>query len=390
MWRKLSRSVLVLTIFLLPFSSFAQGFHGFDKPSLSAVTRASGEWGLKIIVLNVGQADAVLLITPNGDVALIDSGKTSTAGKQIADYLASKTLNDVGSLKTIDLLYTTHYDSDHIGGLTALANKGVHIRKAFDQGLSLKRHTSSTYLDYTGTVGDPNDNLKRDAQESHFVRHVIAYGQIEHMGLEDQVEIKCVSVRGDTEGTTYDLGLDPSKEDIDENPGSIALLVRLGDFEFYTAGDQTDNDWKSKPDTEERLLNSGAIPGGNDIDVLKVSHHGSDTSTSKALVVKMAPEVAMISAKYTKGDKLPKKITLKTLQENQSYVLITGDGLDLETQDYSDALVPEDDGFRVSDEAVFNDQGNIVILVSADGEKYTVLGGSFSKTFDSKDSANIR
>lgn len=67
-----------------------------------------------------------------------------------------------------------------------------------------------------------------------------------------------------------------------------------------------------------------------------------------------------------------------------------GDGLDPETQDYSDALAPEDDGFRVSDEAVFNDQGSIVILVSEDGGKYTVLGGSFAKTFDSKDSANIR
>jgi len=210
------------------------------------------------------------------------------------------------------------------------------------------------------------------------------------MGSGGKVKIRCVAVKGDTKGNNYDLDLDPSSEDINENPGSIALLVRLGEFEFYTAGDQTDDDWKGYPPVEENVLDSGAIIGGNDIDVIKVSHHGSDTSTSKALAEKMLPEVAIMSTKYTK-DQLPKKIILKQFQDNRCYVLITGDGTNPDTLDYTDSWVTdEDDNFTASDAAVYNDQGNVTVLVSSDGSRYTVIGDSFGKTFSARDGDNAR
>jgi len=377
----------------------AHSFVGFDSGTLSPVSSAPDNWGLKLVVLNVGQADAILVLTPNGDVTLIDSGKTKTAGNQIADFLDSETLNGVGTFKTIDLLYTTHYDKDHIGGLPRIVERGIVIRKAFDQGISGKRGMTTptgrktAYAKYVKAVGDPNNNLIQDAEESNFVRHRIHYGHVETIGQANQVEIRTVSVRGDTKGTNHDLILDPTGQgaNFDENPGSIALLVSLGPFEFYTAGDQTDDDWKSKPAVEEALLHAGAIPDGNDVDVLKVSHHGSDTSTSKALVEQMGPEVAIISTKYTRGDRLPKKIVVKQFQENRTYVLITGDGLNTDTQLFTDSrATTEDDSFIPSDEAVFNDQGNVTILVSADGTRYTVIGNSFAKTFSAKDADNQR
>ena len=174
--------------------------------------------------------------------------------------------------------------------------------------------------------------------------------------------------------------------------------MRLGEFEFYTAGDQTDNDWKSKPAVEESIIDSGAIPGGHDVDVLKVSHHGSDTSTSHDFVAALDPEVAVISTKFTRSDKLPKKIALKQLQENRCCVLITGDGRnpdtgdpdDPDTRDFTDASTPDDDSFTVDSEAVFNNQGNVTILVSVDGGRYTVIGDSFAKTFSAVDGDNAR
>ena len=120
-------------------TAFGQTFDGFDSSNLPQVTDAPGDWGLKIVVFDVGQADAVLILPPNGDVCLVDSGKTNSAGNEIADYLASQTLNSVGILKTVDLLYTTHYDEHHIGGLPKLVQRGIGIRKAFDQGISSKR-----------------------------------------------------------------------------------------------------------------------------------------------------------------------------------------------------------------------------------------------------------
>ncbi len=215
---------------------------------------------------------------------------------------------------------------------------------------------------------------------------------MQYLGSKKQVVIQCVAVRGDTKGTIFDKDLDPSnkKGTFNENPGCVALLIKLGEFEFYTAGDQTDNDWKTEePAEEEAVLDSGAIPGGNDIDLLKVSHHGSDTSTSHALVQKMAPEVAVISSTFVKGQNLPKKISIKQFQDNNCYVLITGDGKNPKTHDYSDSQVTdEDDNFTALDTAVFNKQGNVMILVSTDGNRYTVVGASFSKTFSAKDGGN--
>jgi len=388
------KTFIIATALVVLSASVCNAFNGFESSTLPPVSKNS--WGLKIVALNVEQADAILVITPNGEVTLIDSGKTSKNGYKIADFLSKKALNGVGSIKTIDLLYTTHYDRDHIGGLPGITEKGVKVRKAFDQGISKKRELktptgkTSSYGKYVAAVGDPNNNLKQDPNEPGFIRHRIHYGHIETIGVEDQVEIRCVAVRGDTEGNSHDHDLDPSNKDIDENPGSIALLIRLGEFEFYTAGDQTDNDWKPKDAVEESVLDSGAIVGGNDIDVIKVSHHGSDTSTSKALAEKMVSEVAIISTKFTQGDKLPKKIALKQFQDNNTYVLITGDGINPDEQDYTNAKTHEDDSFNALDTAVFNNQRNVTVLVSNDGSRYTVIGDSFNKTFSAKDAYNQR
>lgn len=375
-----------------PFMAKGQDPVGFDSATLTPVSASTGQWGLQIVVLNVGQADAVLVMTPNGDVCLIDSGSSRQAGNHIADYLGSSALNRVGVLKTIDLVYTTHYDRDHIGGLPRVVERGIALRKAFDQGLSKKRHGKQVYSKYVKAVGDPNDNMAQDSNEPGFVRHKIHYGHVERIGREDQVEIRCVGVRGDTKGTSNDIDLDPANkpDPFNENPGSIALLVRLGSFEFYSAGDQTDDDWKSMAAVEAAILASGAIQDGNDIDVLKVNHHGSDTSTSKALVEQMLPEVAVISTKFTHHG-LPKKIVLKQFQENRCFVLITGDGLNPDEDDYTDSsATSEDDDFTISDSIVFNNQGNVTILVSSDGGRYTVFGNSFAKTFSADDSQNQR
>ncbi len=72
---------LVAAMFLVLWVSIcapqAWSFDGFEKPELPAV--ASDDWGLRIVVFNVGQADAILVTTPNGDVVLIDSGRYVSA-----------------------------------------------------------------------------------------------------------------------------------------------------------------------------------------------------------------------------------------------------------------------------------------------------------------------
>ncbi len=386
---------LVAVALILPVNLLAKEFHGLESKTLSPVTDGSGKWGLKIVFFNVGQADAILLVTPAGDACLIDSGKTSENGKLIASYLGSKKDNKVGDIQTIDLLYTTHYDLDHIGGLPTIVDRDICITKAFDQGCSLQRHGQKKYTAYITALGDPNDTLNMKKDEPDCVRHAIEYDYVEYLDEDKKVEIRCVAVRGDTKGNQKDLDLDPSNKpsEFNENPGCIALLIRLGEFEFYTAGDQTDDDWKKFPAAEEAVLDSGAIPGGNDIDLLKVSHHGSDTSTSRALVQKLAPEVVVISSAFVVKQNLPKRITLKNLQEEGCYVLITGDGTNdgeycNSNQKEAPKAFTECKDFVPSASAVFNNQGNITVLISPDGNRYTVIGAKFNKTFSAKDEDN--
>ncbi len=390
------RMATLFALAFLPVCLPAQAFEGHESTTLVRVNAEPGQWGLKIVVFDVGQADAILLLTPNGDVAVIDTGRRNSDGEKIATYLTDASKNGVGKLTDIGLLYSTHYDSDHIGGLPKLVGQGIRIEKAYDQGPSAMRSlrtdkgNPTVYSKYVTALGDPDGDSLRDPDEANFVRHTIEYGDMETLGLRRDVKILCVAVRGDTRGKRHDLDLDLSIEgrSINKNAGSIALLVRLGEFEFYTAGDQTSGEWKGEPATEEAVIRSGAIPDGNDIDVLKVGHHGSDTSTGNRLAAEMLPEVAIVSTKYGRYG-FPKRIVLKQLQDNRSYVLITGDGLDGHSN-YTDAETNEDDAFAASPDAVFNEQGDVTVLVSPDGDRYTVYGKAFAKTFSARDTDNKR
>jgi beta-lactamase superfamily II metal-dependent hydrolase len=375
--------VAAVAVLALGAVAGAEPFLGFDNPDLPPVPEAPGEWGLKIVVFNVGQADALLLLTPNGNACLIDSGKSKEDGNKIADYLASKARNGVGEIRTLDLVYTTSFAPDHLRGLPRLVQRGVRIRKALDLGRAGPREGRPEVRAYAGAVGDPNGDLVQGNDEPDFVRHRIHPGHAEHLGLEDAVEIRCLGARGKAPGGAHDLDLDPvgKAADFDERPGSVALLVRFAEFEFVTTGD-------ASAEVEKRLLASGAFGEESDIDVLKVGAHGSDAATAREWVGALLPEVAIVSSAWAPGAAAPRKNPLRRLQAARSMSLITGDGVSPETGDYAESDAPEPG--RLSERAVFNSQGTVTILVSADGNRYTVTGDSFSRTFSAIDGENAR
>lgn len=226
------------------------------------------------MIFDVGQADAIALVSPDGEACVIDAGHGSTAAGKIKTFLGDQNANGAGVITTAKLGFVTHYDLDHVGGFAPLIGSGVAFSSVYDQGPSRKRQGAAKYTEYITAVGDPNDNMQDDDTEATnpFVRKLAKVGR--HWKLGD-AKIRCVSARGDTKGNTHDIDLDPSANDIDENPGSIALIVTLGDFEFYTAGDQSSDDWKSKPDTEVAVVNSKVLGPENDIDVLTgIIHKG--------------------------------------------------------------------------------------------------------------------
>ena len=344
------------------------------------------EWGLHIVFLSVGQADAIVMVAPDGDAAVIDAGLGSTAAGAIAGFLTDGAANGVGDVRDVKLGFVTHYDADHVGGWASLEANGITFESVYDQGPSLKRAGATKYEAYLEAVGDLNDNMLPDDDAEGFVRKRARPGLRWKLG---EASVRVLSVRGDTRGSAYDLeGLDPSRSEIDENPGSIALLVSLGDFELYTAGDQTSDDWKHEPDTEMAVVRAGVLGDDSDIDVYKVSHHGSDTSNGREFIDALDPEVAVISAQYRSDYGLPKLVAIQQLVNDGALVYVTGNGQD-PTGRFTQSAVHDDDDYVLPAGAVINDAGDVHVLVSRDGRRYRVFANGEWREFSAVDAENV-
>src|SRR3954468_20119955 len=96
-----------------------------------AMSQAQRPDTLRIYVVDVEGGGATLVISPSGQSMLIDSGSPGAAAerdsKRIADAMRA------AGLAKIDYLFTTHYDSDHVGGAPA-ANAVAHFDRFFDHG----------------------------------------------------------------------------------------------------------------------------------------------------------------------------------------------------------------------------------------------------------------
>jgi beta-lactamase superfamily II metal-dependent hydrolase len=216
---------------------------------------------LKICVIDVDQGDAILIMTPNQKYILIDGGNKNYGINEINPLLDSL------KILRLDYVFATHYDADHIGGLDEVINhisKDSIINYCYDRGDTAK---SKQFLEYKSSISNKRKTIKP--------------GDV--IGLGDVV-IKCVCVNGK-------LINDVSVLVKDENDFCIGLIIKYKDFEFFTAGDIGGVNTGNHKDVETKLA-----PLIGDIDVYKVSHHGSKYSSNAVLVSTIKPEVAIISA----------------------------------------------------------------------------------------------
>jgi len=204
---------------------------------------SSGE--LAVHFLDVDQGDSSLLITPNGKTILIDGGKY-TAGEKVVSYLKA------AGVTSIDYLVATHPDADHIGGLIPVLNQ-IPVKNVIDSG---KSHTSQTYMDYLTLIDQKNIPF-----------HVAQTGEF----IDVDPAIK-VQVLNSGEGAT------------DNNEASVVLKVTHGSKSFLFTGD-------AGVQTEADMVSSFDV----NADVLKVSHHGSETGSSQAFLNEVTPTWAVLS-----------------------------------------------------------------------------------------------
>src|SRR5437667_1771842 len=123
---------------------------------------------LQVIHLDAGQGDGAVIITPGGQVALVDEGTNFTAGTSPPS--CARVLSELQALGVthVDLHFASHYHADHIGCITSLT--GITIDQGWDRGSS---YTTTTYTNYVNYLGAQRHTLTkaqvltRDAQSAH-------------------------------------------------------------------------------------------------------------------------------------------------------------------------------------------------------------------------------
>ena len=235
---------------------------------------------LDIYYFDVGQADSIFLRCDDQNM-LIDAGNNAD-GKLIVNELKSM------GIDTIDYLIGTHAHEDHIGGLDDVIDN-FNIENFY---MPSKEYTSATYKSVLKSA--ENKNLEIVAPK-----------------IGDKFTLGSA--------TCEVMSIDNDAKEL--NLTSIVIEVTNGDNKFLFTGD-------AEIENEEKRL-------WNDIDVLKVGHHGSRTSTSEDFIEQTKPEVAVISLGEGNSYGHPHKETMDLLNEynvtiyrtdTQGTIHITSDG----------------------------------------------------------------
>jgi len=230
----------------------------------------------KVYMLNVGQGDSFLIQSANGRQMLIDGGRDSKVLTELAKVMPTGD-------RSIDVVLATHPDADHIGGLQSVISR-------YSVGLFLTSQVMTDTKVFTSlfqTLDDKNI-------PSYYVRHGM------NISLDQNKKIP----------TDFKI-LFPDRETTDWETNSASVVGKLqigppadGRSALFT-GDS--------PIAIEHLL-SKAIPKEIDVDILKIGHHGSKTSTSAEFLKTTTPALTLISAGVNNRYDHPKQEILDRLK----------------------------------------------------------------------------
>ena len=211
---------------------------------------------LRVVTLNVGQGDSILIIAPSGKTALVDASNPGN-GKRILEAMQRYGADH------IDLLIATHAHTDHIGAADEVM-RGTKVGTVLDSGVP---HAIKNYEDFLRAVGETQTNLVRAEPGQRFdlgggvVITVLA-------PIPPKFEKKDLREGGN-----------------EPNANSVVARLDYGQFSMLLTGD-------AEAQTEARIMQNG---GNVKTRILKVGHHGSKYATSEEFIRAGGFEAAVIS-----------------------------------------------------------------------------------------------
>lgn len=222
-----------------------------------------------VYFIDVGQGDSILIQTPDGKNILIDAGDNS-AGSTVTSFLSSL------SITIVDVFVGTHPHADHIGGADDVL-ESFDVLSVYCPGYG---STSVTYADFMAAVEAEGCPLYTD--EDH--------DPGDFMNWSSEVSFQILNINADADSA---------------NDASIVLKMVCDSVSFLFTGD-------IGFDVESEMMASFDL----DVDILKVSHHGSAYATSDDFLDETAPDLAIISVGEGNSYGHPATVTLTRLQEH--------------------------------------------------------------------------
>lgn len=238
---------------------------------------------LEIHMIDVGQGDGIALRTPRGKWILVDAGPASPtydAGeKRVVPYLLRR------GVRSIDAFIITHPDLDHFGGARSVIEM-LRVRRVYEPGVPVAKALFDSLLVSAQRRGTEWQHVRSGA------RLVIDDVALEFLAPDS-------------------ITVDASEA---ANDFSAVFRLRFGRFSALFLGDVSTA-------VEERLVDQ--YGHGLDIDLLKVAHHGSRTSTGAELLTQTTPVVALLPVGRRNRYRHPNPGVLERLDASGARVLRT-------------------------------------------------------------------
>ena len=224
-----------------------------------------------VYYLDIGQGDSSVIISPNKkETIMIDTG-----GHINSNYLESKNtmlfLKSLG-IDKINILVLTHGDFDHMGEAINLVNNFKVEKVIFNCG--------------------PYNDLEKELIKVLNKKKIRYYSCIKELTIDNN--------------KLYFL---QTREYDNENDNSNVIYTELNGYKFMFMGD-------AGVEKEKDILQKYNI---SDIDVLKVGHHGSKTSSSKEFIDEINPKYSIISVGKNNRYGHPNKEVLNNLEDSKTY-----------------------------------------------------------------------
>lgn len=258
--RRFVLPLIIMSFFLLSGCGTAEKA---TTPS-TALAQTDKSGLLQVHFINVGQADSILVIAPNGETILVDGGNRAD-GAEVVNYLRDQ------GVKELSAIVATHPHEDHIGGLDTIIHSFPPKQVYLPNGTS----NTKTFEDFMTAVNASGTNKIR---------------------AKAGVKLDVLGISG--------IFMAPNSDTYEDlNNYSAVLKITSGKVSILLTGDAEDV-------SEAEMLKSG-----QDLQaaVLKVGHHGSISSTTSAFLKAVSPKYAVISVGVDNDYGHPHQVTLNTL-----------------------------------------------------------------------------